>query len=143
MLIQRLLRCILVDKPFLTLQAGSMPERWQAGHIFSASQMPGGGLLVAASCSDGALRTWSLSSSHDSLEACTVCTPHSQGMGSCCAWDPNGYQVASLATDGTLALVVGISPPLIQLLYHAPLSGRQSSEHLLPSDCRYSGRRVA
>lgn len=95
-----------------------MPERWQAGHIFSASQMPGGGPLVAASCSDGALRTWSLDSSQASLEARSIYMPHGQGMGSCCAWDPSGYQVASLATDGTLALVVGVW----QTAWHASIA---------------------
>ena len=38
--------------------AGSMPERWQEAHIFSARQAPGGGSFVAAPCPDGALRFW-------------------------------------------------------------------------------------
>lgn len=83
-----------------------MPERWQAGHIFSASQMPDGGKLIAASCSDGALRTWSLDCSHSTLEPHSISRPHALGMGSCCAWDLDGHCVASLATDGTLALLV-------------------------------------
>lgn len=36
-----------------------MPERWQAGHIFSVRPQPAcAGALLAAACSDGALRVW-------------------------------------------------------------------------------------
>ncbi len=36
-----------------------MPERWQAGHVFCVrTQPPGAGALLAAACSDGALRLW-------------------------------------------------------------------------------------
>jgi len=42
------------------LVVGTMPERWQEAHIFSACQAPGGGSLIATSCSDAALRFWTL-----------------------------------------------------------------------------------
>lgn len=36
-----------------------MPERWQLGHVFSVRPQPAGaGALLAATCSDGALRIW-------------------------------------------------------------------------------------
>ncbi len=36
-----------------------MPERWQPGHVFSVRPQPGSaGALLAAACSDGALRLW-------------------------------------------------------------------------------------
>jgi hypothetical protein len=39
--------------------AGAMPERWQAGHVFCVrAQPPCAGALLAAACSDGALRLW-------------------------------------------------------------------------------------
>lgn len=86
--------------------AESMPERWQAGHIFNAKQMPNGGSLIAAACSDGALRMWRLSSSFNSLESHSASQKYGPGMGACCAWNPQGTQVASLSTNGTLALLV-------------------------------------
>ena len=39
--------------------AGAMPERWQPGHVFSVRPQPASaGVLLAAACSDGALRIW-------------------------------------------------------------------------------------
>ena len=39
--------------------AGATPERWQPGHVFSVRPQPAGaGTLLAAACSDGALRIW-------------------------------------------------------------------------------------
>ena len=84
-----------------------MPERWQAAHIFCARQMPAGGPLLAAACSDGAVRFWSTRGDGRDLKPQAVARAHSIGMGSSCAWDPHGYQLASVATDGTVAVIVG------------------------------------
>ena len=86
-----------------------MPERWQAGHIFSARQSPAGGSLIAAACSDGGMRFWRLNGGRRQLEAHAVAQVHLRAMGTCCAWDPEGFQVASLAIDGSLAVLVSVT----------------------------------
>lgn len=88
---------------------GAMPERWQAAHIFGAAQMPGSGPLVAGACSDGALRMWCLRGAERPLAPHAIARLHPKGMGSACAWHADGYQLASVATDGSLAVMVGAS----------------------------------
>ena len=82
--------------------AGSIPARWQAGSIFSAKPQPGGS-LIATACSDGVLRAWDLRSGQlvNSLSI-----PVHDGMMAACAWDPNGYCIASVATAGDMSVLV-------------------------------------
>lgn len=87
---------------------GSMPERWQDGHIFSLETMPNGGHLAAAACSDGAVRLWRIGQGSKSLEPHAICQASSTGMGSSCSWSSDGNKLACSATDGSLVMLVGI-----------------------------------
>ena len=88
--------------------------------------MPDGGPLAAAACSDGAVRLWRLSQGSRGLQPHAICQAHSAGMGSSCAWSPDGTKLASSATDGSLILQVDPSP-----LSHSLLKPRRSKTFVL------------
>jgi len=62
---------------------------------------------------------------HSALQPHAVARPHpgGRGMGSQCAWATDGNRVASLATDGTLALLVPPPPPPPPPNPHPPPGG--------------------
>ena len=100
----------------------SMPPRWAAAHVFSATLSPGGGAgdagsgnraLVAAACSDGCLRLWSLrehsrgssacsssapdlwpSSSSPSLSPLAATRAHAAAPAAACCWSRDGFRIA-------------------------------------------------
>ena len=65
---------------------------------------------MAAACSDGVLRFWAAQSG--GLAAVSAAQPHRSAMGSACSWHPDGFAVASVGTDGTIAVLVGALPYL-------------------------------
>ncbi len=87
------------------LAAGAVPERWQSGDVFSVRQQPGGGRLLAAACSDGALRTWVVAEGGGALRAHRRAPCH-RSIGSAVAWAPDGAHLASVSKDGEVVLWV-------------------------------------
>ncbi|KAK9838098.1 hypothetical protein WJX81_001298 [Elliptochloris bilobata] len=90
------------------LAGGAVPKRWQPGHVFCVRpQPPGAGALLAAACSDGALRLWDRGSGAvgaGDLAPVAAVRLHN-AMGAAVAWDPAGRHVASVATDGTVVVM--------------------------------------
>lgn len=82
--------------------AGSVPERWQQGYVFSVRSQPGGPLLAAA-CSDGSLRTWMYEGGRLTPGRRLDCH---QAIGSCVAFTGDGTCLASVAKSGEVVLWV-------------------------------------
>lgn len=93
------------------LSSPSLPPRWAAAPVFSATLSPGeggegggGGGLVAAACSDGCLRIWSLgqpgrgggsaSSASLSLFPLSAARAHATAPAAACCWSRDGTRIA-------------------------------------------------
>ena len=106
----------------------SLPPRWAAAHVFSATLSPDetasggvGGAVVAAACSDGCLRLWSLRESGGGgarrSDACSSSPPHllfplsaarahPASPAAACCWSRDGHRVAVTGSrSGGVAVV--------------------------------------
>lgn len=105
--------CVGADATTGAASTAPLPPRWAAAHVFGAAAQPATAPptsrpLVAAACSDGALRLWACESSGRSGGAFTPLLGvrvHAGAVASSLAWAPDGRAVAVGASDGSLALI--------------------------------------
>ena len=83
--------------------AGSIPERWQPGYVFSLGAQPDDGRLLAACCSDGSVRAWAREGG--GLTPLTGLRLHN-AMGSAAAWHADGCRIAATFIDGSISVLV-------------------------------------
>ncbi|KAK9814079.1 hypothetical protein WJX72_000364 [[Myrmecia] bisecta] len=111
--------------PAANQAGGEVPERWQAAHIFALGWQPAGRLLAAA-CSDGAVRFWAAEgASLVPLEGQRIHRAIATG----CAFSSDGVYLASVARDGGLCVQ---DVRTYQCVYQAHLANPASSCCHLP-----------
>lgn len=84
------------------LRAGSIPERWQPGYVFSLVAQPDGGRMLGACCSDGSVRAWAREAG--GLGSVTGLRLQN-AMGSAAAWNADGHRIAATFIDGSISVL--------------------------------------